>query len=453
MKSFNLVLFLLIFLSASIFAQNTEASRRDTILYGTETEIAALIQTLRSENADYLDEELLTLVETTRNQRILTGVFGFFGDREQSGLEERAIRAIVERDLESNETVHSAMDYLGKLRYADAVPIIIEILDTEERRFLNTGFRALGRVASSDSTLAGEAVDFLIDYYENRNPGQENQRDIIISIGTAKSVNGVSFLAGLASNTDERIALRMAALEALASIGDAGGLEAILECVNTSDPNVRSAAVAALGPFSGEEVDRAILEGFRDSYYRTRIAAAQAARDRRLEAAVPFLQFRAERDEVANVRDEAVRALGAIANSEAVTVLENLFTERRNSDRIRLLSAEMLMKHNADNYLGQVVSELEEARIRNQTNLLNGFLRLAGEAVVSADKTEIRDLARRFMQTGSLLEKLYGLDMAANNNLVELDADILILVNDRNQSISGRAVRTAERLGIEIPET
>jgi len=452
MKRFFLVLLLLLFFTISIYAQNTEASRRDTILYGTETEIAALIQTLRSENADYLDDELIVLVETTRNQRILTGVFGFFADREKIGLEERAIRAIVERDAESNETVHSAMDYLGKIKSADAVPIIIEILDTEERRFLNTGFRALGRAASQAGVLADEAADFLIDFYENRNPGQDNQRDIIISIGAAKSVNGVSFLADIASNTDERIALRVAALEALAGIGDPGGLDVILECVNTNDPNVRAAAVAALGPFSGEAVDSAILEGFRDSYYRTRIAAAQAAHDRRLESAVPFLQFRAERDEVANVKDEAIRALGAIANSEAVTVLENLFTEKRNSDRVRLLAAEMLMKHNADDYLGQVISELEEARIRNYTGLLNGFLRITGEAVVSGDKTEIRDLARRFMQTGSVIEKLYGLDMAANNSLTELDAEIIILARDRNQSISGRAARTAERLGIEIPD-
>ena len=61
-------------------ATNTvEASRLATIHYGTETEIASLIQSLKTEGADYLDTELISLVDTTRNQKILSGVFAFFG--------------------------------------------------------------------------------------------------------------------------------------------------------------------------------------------------------------------------------------------------------------------------------------------------------------------------------------------------------------------------------------
>ncbi|MCL2810049.1 MAG: hypothetical protein FWD24_08335, partial [Treponema sp.] len=86
--SFNswLITFLVFFflLSFPLFAQqDVEATRRDTIQYGTETEIASLIQSLRTENADYLDDELMVLIETSKNQRILTGVFGFFGEREK----------------------------------------------------------------------------------------------------------------------------------------------------------------------------------------------------------------------------------------------------------------------------------------------------------------------------------------------------------------------------------
>ena len=336
------LLLLLFFTSLNINAQNVEESRLATIQYGTETEIAALIQTLRNENADYLDTELIALIENTRNQRILSGVFGFFGEREKNGLEERALRAIAERDEETNETILSAIDYLGRVKYAQASSVIMDLLDTEERRFLSSGFRALGRASSSDSALADEAAEFMIDYYEYRNPGSDNQREIITAIGATGSLKGVSFLAGIASNTDERIPLRIAALDALSKIGDPEGLEAVLACVSTNDPNVRSAAVAALGPFSGDAVDSAILDAFRDSYYRTRIAAAQASRDRRLAAAVPYLRYRAERDEVPNVKDEAIRALGAIANEEAVSVLDSLFTERKNADRVRLVAAEML---------------------------------------------------------------------------------------------------------------
>ncbi|MCX7949966.1 MAG: HEAT repeat domain-containing protein, partial [Treponemataceae bacterium] len=68
-------------------------------------------------------------------------------------------------------------------------------------------------------------------------------------------------------------------------------LPAILEALRSADPNVRAAAVGALGPFSGSEVDQAILDAFRDSFYKTRIGAARAAGDRKLTAAIPFLRF------------------------------------------------------------------------------------------------------------------------------------------------------------------
>jgi HEAT repeat protein len=442
--------FLFFVFSFPVYAQNTEASRRDIIQYGTETEIAALIQALRSENADYLDDELISVIETSNNQRILTGVFGFFGEREKSGLEARAMRAITHRDEEANETVLSAIDYLGRLKSAEAIPVIIEILDTEERRFLSAGFRALGRVSVGGGEQADEAAEFLIDYYTNRDPG-ENRSVIITAIGATGSSKGVPFLVDIVTNTDERIPLRISALDALSKIGDDDGLEAILSCVTTNDPNVRSAAVAALGPFASEAVDRAILDAFRDSYYRSRLAAAQASRERKLVAAVPFLRFRAERDDVPNVRHESILALGAIANEEAIEVLDNLFSGRRNSDRVRIAAAEMLMKNTQGRNFSKLVAELEEARVRNQTNLYNGLLRVVGETVIEGDKTEIENITRRFFASGTVMEKLYALDMAANNNLTVFRAEIMALSRDRNEGIARKARQIAERLGIEIP--
>jgi len=446
--NFRLIFIFLFFAGFFIYAQ--EDSMFATIQYGTETEIASLIQTLRNERADYLDDQLAVLIENTRNQKILTGVFAFFGEREKNGLEERAIRVIDERDDEAGETVLSAIEYLGRVKDAQAVPVIMRLLDTEERRFLSTSFRALGRCASSDSQAADEAAEFLINYYTYRDPGDDNRREVITAIGTAGSAKGVPLLCEIASNNDERIPLRIAALDSLSKIGDPGGLETVLGCISTNDPNVRSAAVGALGPFSGEEVDKAILDAFRDSYYRTRIAAAQASRERRFVEAVPYLKYRAERDEVPNVRDEAIRALGAIANEDAVEVLRSLFLERKGSDRVRLLSAEMLMKNAAAENLGKLIVELDDAKTKNQTSLYNGFLKVIGETTVDGDKELMENITRRFLRNGGIIEKSYGLDMAVNNSLTGLSAEIKAVTTDKNISLANKAQRTAQRLGIEI---
>jgi len=449
----HLFLIMFIILTLPIYAQqNSEASRRDIIQYGTETEIANLIQALRTENADYFDDELINLTKTSKNMRILTGVFGFFGEREKSGLEERAIKAIEERDEEANETVLGALDYLGKVKSSASVPIIMDVLETEERRYLNTAFRSIGKAASADKKTADETAEFLVDFYNFREPGNDNRSTIIGAIGDTGSSAGVELLTEIASNTDERIPLRIAAIGAISRIADPEGLNAILTCVTTNDPNVRSAAIAALGPFSGEAVDNAILDGFRDSYYRTRIASAQASRDRKLAAAIPYLKFRAERDDIPNVRDEAIRSLGAIANDEAIAVLDALFSERKNSDRVRVLAADMLSRNTDGKNFTQFIVELNEAKSKNQTNLYNGLLKVVGESVAQNNKADVEDVARRFMKSGTLMEKLYALDMALNNKLNGLSEDIITLSKEKNESLSRKAKRTAESLGITIPE-
>lgn len=439
--------FLILFLLSSFaFGQtDVEEARFNTIKYGTETEIANLITTLTNEGADYLDDEIAALVQNTRNQKIVGGAFAFFGKREKKGLEERAIRAIDERDNEENETVHAAIDYLGKVKAAEAVPALRELLESGEKRFMNGAFRSLGRINSQGGEDSDDTADYLVDFYENRDPGDDNRREMITAMGETGSARAVEFLAGIASDSEERPVLRMAALESLAKVADPAGLDAVISCVSAKDPNIRSTAVGALGPFSGQAVDAAILDAFRDSYYRTRIAAAQASRQRKLAAAVPYLKFRAERDETPTVKEESIKALGAIADSESMKILEGLFTERKNSERVRTAAGEMLMQNEPGKNLDSFIKELDEAKQKNQTSLYNSLLKIISKTICP----NMEDITRRLMQNSGMVEKLSALDMAANNNLRSLEEEIKVLAADRNETLSRRAKHTMEKLGIQ----
>jgi hypothetical protein len=202
-----------------------------------------------------------------------------------------------------------------------------------------------------------------------------------------------------------------------------------------TDPNVRASAVAALGPFSGQEVDGAILEAFRDSYYRTRAGAAKAAGERKLSGAIPYLRYRADQDEVPAVKDEAIRALGAINSREATAVLGELLENRRNTDRVRILAAEMLIRDNADDYAQRVIIEMDEAKSKNLTALYNGFLRALGSGRTGA----LEDLARRLFSSGGVVEKSYALDLTANNRYRSLIPQVQELTDEKNGSLSLKA--------------
>jgi HEAT repeat protein len=415
-----------------------EEQRLETILYGTETEIAVLIQTLKTENAAYLDDELIALVQGTLNRNILTGVFAFFGDRGKEGLEDRALKAITEWDGEANETITAAIDYLGKIKNTDAVRPLKVLLSTEERRFNNNIFRALGRIAGGHEDLRDEIAAYLVEYYTDRLPADEARREIILALGETGSAEAVSFLIDIAGNNDERTTIRMATMDALSKIGDPKGLTAILEGVSSQDPNLRSASVAALGPFNGPEVDHAILEAFRDTYYRTRIGAAQAAGKRKLIAAISYLAYRAERDDVPAVKDESIRALGAIGNDETITILNSLFSERKTPDRIRILCAETLVREKPDEFAAKVIVEMDEAKKRNQNPLYNGLLKVISTAKTNA----VENLVRRFLASGGVTEKSYALDMIAGNRFASFFRDVETLLNQNNASLSRKAQTT-----------
>ena len=434
-------------------ARDPEEQRLNIVRFGTDTEIATLIRALRAERPSDseearretpLDRELRAVADRTSNRAILTEIFGYFSEREMNGLEERALRAIQDRDYEAGETVNAAINYLGSIKARGILEVMKEIMDGEENRFLASAILALGQAAEQNNPA--ETAEYLVHYYTTRFPAGDNSRLIITALGDTRSREATAFLISIAENEDERVPLRMSALEGLAKIADPAGLPAIISAASSRDPNVRSTAVGALSPFSGDNADTAIIEGFRDSYYRTRIAAAKAAGERKLVTAIPFLRFRSENDEVPTVRDESVRALGLIGTREAETILNELFSERRNSDRVRILAAEMLLTHSATDYVNEIIVELDEAKSKNQNALYNGFLRILGNAT----SPRLEDLSRRFFASGGVIEKSYALDMSLNNNFRSLENEIRSLVEPRNSSLSRKSIALLERWGLPI---
>jgi HEAT repeat protein len=361
--------------AAPVFAdEKADAEkRRDIIRYGTDSEIAALIGTLRAEKTGDFDGDLIDIAEGTNNNAILVALFSFFADREEAGLEKRALPLLENYSDTRNDVVLGAIDYLGKMKSADAAGVLAPILDGDSGPFTNAAIRAYGRIAATAGR--DEAADYLITYYRERSPANETQREIVIALGETGSKNATDFLVELIDNQEERYVLRMAALDAAAKIGDEAAKEAVVNAVLANDPNVRSSAVGALGAFDGDDVEKAILDAFRDSFFRTRLGACAAAGKRKLAAAIPYLRYRALNDEAAAVRDEAIKALGEIGSRAASAVLDEIFEGEKNPDRIRSLAAEMLVKQDPGTYTAKVTAAMEDAKKKNRAALASGLER------------------------------------------------------------------------------
>ncbi|MDR2783662.1 MAG: HEAT repeat domain-containing protein [Treponema sp.] len=423
--------------------------RLDVIRYGTETEIAALIESLKKDPSyedDNLDAELARIAQTTQNRKILAGALSFFGHRQKGDLEERAVAIIENRVNEPQDVVIAAIEYCGNVKPPGAASGLKAVIDDGASDVLGPAIRALGSVADSGGSGGSDGPDeiaeFLIDLYTNRDPGAGNNGTLLTALGETKSGKAVPFLAGIAGDTGQSSSLRIAALDALSKIGDNAGLDAILGAVSASEPTVRTAAVAALAPFSGQRVDEAILGNFRDPIFRTRAAAAKAAGERKLSAAIPFLKYRAEKDDARIVREASIRALGAIGSGDALSALDALFSEPKNPDYVRLPAAEMLLNNNADAYVQQVIDALDDAQKKHRTALYNGFLGILSRA----KSGKLESLAARLFASGSAMEKSAALDMALNNTFTSLTEEVRNLADQKNSALAAKAQKVLEKL-------
>jgi HEAT repeat protein len=420
-----------------------DVAMRETISYGTDNEILELIKKLRAGNIDYLDDDLIALASKTKNQNIILGIFSFFNERSKEGLEKTALAILSGRDSESPQKINASLDYLGTVKDEDSLPEIIEIISSGDTTYHNAAIKALGKIVYSEVGGASpEITETLIDYYDKRDPGTDTRLAIVSAIGESGGEDAAPFLLKIINDNEQSTPLRMAALEAAGRLKDKSTLDSIIASASSADPNIRFAAIGALGSFNGDEVDAAILEGFRDTFFKTRLAAIRSAKARRFKDAIPYLRYRAERDEAAAVREEAVSALGDMHDSESDAALLALLDDGKVADALRSRCAEMLIKNDADRYAEKVITKLDEAKAKNQTVLYKGLLK----ALSFAETPKVENLTARLFASKDVTEKFYALDLTANNRFTAFKDEVEKLTTDKNMSLSRRAKTTLEKI-------
>jgi HEAT repeat protein len=429
-----------------------EERLRETIKYGTDNEISELIKNLRAGKIYYLDDDLLQLAKKTRNQNIIIGIFSFFSERGQIGLEGSALAILNGRENETPQKINAALDYLGSVKEKNALPVITEIISSDDVQFDSMAIRVLGKIiykepdapsGGTDSGGMAEITEILIDYYNNRDPNDDIRQSIISAAGSAGGEAAAPFLLEIINNDELSAPIRMSALDGAAKLGSSDLIDSILAAASSGDPNIRFAAVEALGSFSGEAVDTAILESFRDTYFKARLAAIHSAKKRRIKEAIPYLRYRAEKDEASSIKEAAVSALGDFHDTDADNAIFIIFNDTKNSDTLRSLCAETLIKNDAGKYAENIITKLDEAKAKKQTALYKGLLK----ALSFAKTDKVENLTARLFASTDVAEKFYALDMTANNRFTAFKSEVEKLTQEKNISLSRRAKTTLEKLG------
>ncbi|MDR2490768.1 MAG: HEAT repeat domain-containing protein [Spirochaetaceae bacterium] len=435
--------------AAAAFGEEDETARyRDIIRYGTDTEITSLLQTLKANKTIHLDKELITVMKQTKSSAIRTAGINFFMEREDGVIQELVLSFLQGRDEVDTAVISAALDYTAHKGGEAAVPVLRDIIQTDDLRYQAQAIRALGKAArKSGADEKEKTAGFLLDFYHERAATEETRRIILEALGEGDLAFAADFLTAIIGNPEESGGLRVEAINSAGKLESANDNEALRDAVIGSlaaaEPFVRTAAVGALGSFPGKESDAAMLDALRDSFFRTRLAAEKAIGKRKLGEAIDFLAFRAKYDEAFSVREEAVRSLAAYETSAANSALESVYDEKKSGEKIRLMAAEALVKNDPGVYVKKLRADLDDAKKTKQKNLYNGLLK----ALSASKGDDAQNLVVTLLASNDMTDKSYAIDIIEGNNLTGFSSDLQKIADNPKDPLRVKAKNTLEKLG------
>lgn len=383
--------------------------RRATLRFGTEAEIVELLDALQKEGADYLDKDLVSVLNDSSGTKVRIALFAYATKKKLPGAEDLAISLVGDAVSEDASLVEAAAAYLKATGTKKAAKVLREAAEDTDQRIAMAAIAALGRCGDD-----GDA-QFLVDLYDKTDDAARKSA-LVGALGDLKSKKATSLLDDIVNSEDAGAGTKIRALDAIRSIADPASLKTVLGVVDAQDANLRQAAIEALGSFSGESVDAALLGALRDGYYKTRMAAAKAVSERKLRTAVPYLAYRANYDEVPQVREESLRALASIGGGEAENAIAKVFEDKKATERVRSVAGEAYLAIAPKRGVPALVEELDRAKKDKRTAFYNAL----AKALSGTESPLLEPLAVRLMASKELLDQLYGLDIIKKNHFTAL---------------------------------
>ncbi|MBK7822609.1 MAG: HEAT repeat domain-containing protein [Tessaracoccus sp.] len=162
---------------------------------------------------------------------------------------------------------HALAHVLGKVRAADAIPVLTELLSDSDERVAAKAAFSLGQIGSS---LGGDALANAVE-----DPRQRVRDEAAAAL--ARTPGAVSLLVAVLRTGS--VVAREAAADALGFVSSAP-VEALAEALSDPEHRVRFAALAALGHLPGDEASAAIRTAADAEDRRERLLARRLLDDR-----------------------------------------------------------------------------------------------------------------------------------------------------------------------------
>jgi HEAT repeat protein len=228
----------------------------------------------------------------------------------------------------------------------------------------------------------------------------------------------------------------MYACESLAKIKSPSSVPALIAAANDADPNVRASAIGALGSFAGAEARAAIVEGLRDSYVKSRIAACKAVGELKIAEAEPNLRYKASSDPEKAVKTEACKSLALLGGS-SFDFLRERVEDKKADTAIRVLCFGLLARYDPAGSLPLLEKRLRAEQAEKERSFYTALVR----EIANADKApDIGSLAAILLSDKDFNMRIGGIEWIRKNKAVGMRGELeRIAKDDPSEALRKRA--------------
>lgn len=390
--------------------------RRETILYGIESEVLEVLNDISSERDDSYNQDLLDLIQYERKEALLEKVFQIFIDTEfldGGDLAMEILQDALDDQEISNKVTMAVMTYLAELEIEESIDLFYDFLNDGDDAIVSYSLSQIGKFGEHERS--SELLDLFNDEEEE---GNDIALNVIIAWGKMQYLPAVDILIELVEDEYAEKSHREYAAVALGEIGDPQGIDPVISLYESSDDaTLRGFALSGLTKFDDPRIDEILIQALRrDSYWRIRVAAAQGLGERNNSNAVELLEYKLRRDPEDHVKRAAAQALGEISSTESnLALLDYLGGE--NSEALRLEVLKVLMNNQIDGTLEAFISIMDQDWDKEDTQ--GKFLEYCCREAALIEWNALGPAYLRMLSHSNHLVQIYGIRGIARNDLTQ----------------------------------
>jgi HEAT repeat protein len=382
--------------------------RKATLLYGINKEVEGVILDLTEEKNDSLADEVFEVFKESYNADVLRKSLEYFIEIDYKKAVEHAAALLDDHANHGDDVIVQLITYLS--HNETGTDIFEELSEHSSNEVARAAVTALGDSGTKDS------ASFLIELLENDAYPASIKPNIILALGELEAESAVETLESIVADETEDSIWRRYACDALGKIGAEESIDTLKVAASSDDPLLRSYAVYALSFFTGEEIEKFLIQALKDSYWQVREKAAEGLGSMAANAAVPILEYKAEHDPETKVRIAAINALSMIGGTKALGVLKELYLANRTSMAIRITALEAMLENSPVSAVEAVKKILQEEWEKENSQLLGNTCKV----LVRTQHPALQPVFARLLEHHSYIVRIYALRGIQYNNFTGL---------------------------------